>query len=659
MAKRIQKMIVALATAALSFSPCASILAQGEKNSFSASEPVAGTVDPAQSGWLFLPYAQFKIPFNVEPGGVAPAQVQLFVSTDQGASWQPHSKLASDKRFFEFRAASEGAYLFGVQTKDTAGNAFVSSQPPMRVIVDTTKPQMTIQADLDSAGRLVAIFEINDLYLDLQTVRLQYRIDTESNWTEGIVADLNRSGDVYRGHAVITPTRCREIWLRLVSADWAQNKGEVLFNYKMPRTAAVPTGLMVSQRDGLSGSKGQLGPSVQQSAPSAGATPGAMLWNNTPVPSLTLNSDAGSATPSGTANAAINSGLGDKATYSTQGQTAGKPARQDLGAWIDSQQRTPVGPNTTSAQRQASGSMVSIGNSSVNAQQSVGNRSPSDQAFPGKSSKQGMGNVEELPLPRSTNSGETVFGNSVTIGNQRPRGDEASPKNEIEEKPSIDSAKVGHAPTPLNQAYHSRSRAFSLDYSVDSLKGSQVAEIELWGTEDGGRTWVEWGKDPDHESPFDIQVADDGLFGFRMVVVGNNGLVSNRPRDGDDADMWINVDSISPVVKITRAVYGEGHQVGMLVIDYKCDDSNLHDQPISLAYSDHQDGPWTTIAGSLRNTGVYLWKAGANLPSKVYLRVEAVDRGGNIGSHRLDIPIAVEGLAPRGRIQGFRPLDPK
>ncbi len=659
MAKRNQKVIVALATAALSFSPCAGIQAQNESGSFTAPEPVASSADPAPNGWLFLPYAQFKIPFNVEPGGVAPAQVQLFVSTDQGASWQPHSKLSSDKRCFEFRAASEGAYLFGVQTKDISGNAFVNSQPPMRVIVDTTKPQATIQADLDSSGRLIAIFEINDLYLDLQTVRLQYRIDAESNWTDTVVADLNRSGDVYRGHAIITPARCREVWLRLISSDWAQNKGEALFNYKMPRTAAVPTGLMVSQRDSLSGAKSPVGSTANQSSSSVVATPGGMVWNNSAIPSLTLNSDAASATSGNANTGAIGSTSGITSGKSDDMQAEVKPVRQDLRDWVDSHQKGSLSRNATTNPQLPSGSMISIGNSNVNTQSTGTSRSPAEQVSGGKYPVQPIGKAEELPRPRSTDTPDAVFGNGLSIGDANPQSDISSAKNVIAEKLSTEAAEVRRAPTPLNQAYHSRSRAFSLDYSVESLKGSQVAEIELWGTEDGGRTWVQWGKDPDRESPFDIQVADDGLFGFRMVVVGNNGLVSNRPKNGDDADMWINVDSISPVVKITRAVYGEGHQVGMLVIDYKCEDNNLHDQPISLSYSDHQDGPWTTIASNLRNTGVYLWKAGPNLPSKVYLRVEAVDRGGNAGAHRLDIPIAVEGLVPRGRIQGFRPLDSK
>ncbi len=179
---------------------------------------------------------------------------------------------------------------------------------------------------------------------------------------------------------------------------------------------------------------------------------------------------------------------------------------------------------------------------------------------------------------------------SVTIGGNASPSTPATP--DLMDKPveKTRQAEGEGLPTIDNDAYHSRSRSFSLDYSVEALRGIAIADIELWGTDDRGNTWQKWGSDPDRESPFDVQVGTDGLYGFRMVIIGQNGLVSNRPNDGDAADMWINVDTKIPTVKITRALYGEGPDAGMLVIDYTCDDENLHDRPISLAYSERPAG---------------------------------------------------------------------
>ena len=203
---------------------------------------------------------------------------------------------------------------------------------------------------------------------------------------------------------------------------------------------------------------------------------------------------------------------------------------------------------------------------------------------------------------------------------------------------------------------YSNSRAFSLDYNIDNDPDSPVSTVELWGTSDQGQTWQMWGEDPDRASPFDIEVETEGLFGFRMVIVGANGLASNRPRNGDNADAWIHVDIQEPQVKIASALYGKGKESGSLVIEYRASDGYFSERPITLMYSQTPTGPWTTIATGVRNNGRYVWPADPSLPSSIYLKIETHDLAGNVGVNQLDLPIDVEGLAPRGRIQGFRPI---
>ncbi len=285
--------------------------------------------------------------------------------------------------------------------------------------------------------------------------------------------------------------------------------------------------------------------------------------------------------------------------------------------------------------------------------------SPGQLAGTSTLSLEPAGDVEELPLPAPSDDpaedarmlDKPVMTNQPSAGNpatelvlpdasERQYGDYVSQK-EL---------------TGVERTFHCKSRAFSLDYSVESLGGNVLAAVELWGTEDAGQTWVQWGVDPDRQSPFDVQVGNDGLFGFRMVIVGSNGIVTNRPKQGDTADVWIQIDTLSPTARITRAVYGQGPEDGMLVIDYTCSDSQLVDQPISLSYSQRPNGPWTTIDSGLKNTGIYLWKADSSLPEQIYLKLEVVDKAGNLGHHRLDLPIDTGGFSPRGRIQGFRPI---
>lgn len=203
---------------------------------------------------------------------------------------------------------------------------------------------------------------------------------------------------------------------------------------------------------------------------------------------------------------------------------------------------------------------------------------------------------------------------------------------------------------------HSDSERFSLDYELQAVGNLGVDAIELYGSVDGGETWSLWGTDPDRVSPFDIETKESGVFSFRIVVVGRNGLASPRPQTGETPDIVVVVDKDKPKVRITAAQYGVGNRIGALVIRYECQDPNLGPRPISLSFSDSTNGPWTTIAAGLRNDGDYVWPADPKLPRQIYLRIDAKDGAGNVGTYILDKPIDVQGLAPRARIRGFQSL---
>jgi len=202
----------------------------------------------------------------------------------------------------------------------------------------------------------------------------------------------------------------------------------------------------------------------------------------------------------------------------------------------------------------------------------------------------------------------------------------------------------------------SDSERFSLEYELEAVGSQGVEAIELYGSLDHGSTWSLWGQDPDRSSPFDIETKGEGVFGFRIVVVGGNGLASPRPLAGESPDIFVVVDRTRPSIRITGARYGEGDRTGGLVIRYECKDTNLPRRPIGLAFSGAPDGPWTTIAAGLENTGEYVWRADPNLPRQLYLRIDGTDQSGNVGTYILDQPIDTQGLAPRARIRGFQPL---
>ena len=61
------------------------------------------------------------------------------------------------------------------------------------------------------------------------------------------------------------------------------------------------------------------------------------------------------------------------------------------------------------------------------------------------------------------------------------------------------------------QARMTSLRRFQLEYEVESVGPAGVAEVELWATTNGARSWTRWGTDADHQSPFDVEVEEEGV----------------------------------------------------------------------------------------------------------------------------------------------------
>ena len=200
------------------------------------------------------------------------------------------------------------------------------------------------------------------------------------------------------------------------------------------------------------------------------------------------------------------------------------------------------------------------------------------------------------------------------------------------------------------------SKRFRLNYGIDSIDPSGVARVDLWLTRDDGTTWQAWGSDPDSRSPFPVEVQQEGRYGFKIVVHSKDGLTGQGPSSGDDPDMWVLIDTQSPMVRIKSVPYGRGKEAGRLVVNYSVSDKFLTLRPIVLAYSPNPQGPWEVIGDGLRNEGRFVWKPTPDVPDRIFLRIDALDKAGNVGVHMLSQAIDVSGLVPRGTIHGVVPV---
>jgi hypothetical protein len=198
-------------------------------------------------------------------------------------------------------------------------------------------------------------------------------------------------------------------------------------------------------------------------------------------------------------------------------------------------------------------------------------------------------------------------------------------------------------------------KAFALEYDLDAIGPAGVKSVELWVTADNGASWRKWGDDADRRSPFEIEVESERMFGFRMVIVSQNGLATRPPEPGDTADVWVQVDSTPPAVRLDQAAYGEREHAGQLDIRWQADDLHLGSRPVTLLFSESPEGPWTTFAAGLPNSGQHYWTIDPRTPRQLFLRIEVRDDAGNLGHAQTNEPVSLEGLAPKGRIRAVAP----
>jgi hypothetical protein len=175
------------------------------------------------------------------------------------------------------------------------------------------------------------------------------------------------------------------------------------------------------------------------------------------------------------------------------------------------------------------------------------------------------------------------------------------------------------------------SKRINLNYRLDDV-GPSGAVVELWYTRDG-RSWQKYSEDKSPQPPYIVDVHDEGVYGFTLVVHSGVGIGDKPPQLGDPPQIWVEVDLTKPQVRLLNAAVGRGVDAGNMNITWAATDKNLARQPVTLSYAEQPDGPWTTLASALENTGRYVWHMPpSGVPFKVLVRVEAVDKAGNIGT---------------------------
>src|SRR5688572_12114556 len=117
-------------------------------------------------GVIHSRFRTFRIPFNVGAGAAQIRQVQLYVSLDQGQTWQASANAPPDQRFFRFVAERDGLHWFAVQTVDLDNRVnppnMQGASPSLKVMVDTAAPGVQLQTLAPQGDKVGVSWDIRD-----------------------------------------------------------------------------------------------------------------------------------------------------------------------------------------------------------------------------------------------------------------------------------------------------------------------------------------------------------------------------------------------------------------------------------------------------------------------------------------------------------------
>jgi hypothetical protein len=635
---------------------------------------VAGDTLPEPICWRQL---AFSIPFKVAPVDAPdqqPAEVRLYVSANQGVQWEMAQRVSPQQHSFTFRAQHDGEYWFQIRTADKQGRLEpeVGGKPELRVIVDTMKPRLDLTASRGKAGEVKANWQAVDPLLNADSLKIEYQTSA-GNWRQ-IAIDRQPSGQnrsTNTGTLTWYPTDAPAGTVA-VRAEISDQAGNVTQSQVQANIGATS-----SNRDLTAGNSATSQPLADRN------------WMSTPSPawSTTPAAPSNSAAPSNIATASPK--YPARGSAPTLKQLAGDPGATPWPADRSTTQslgRNPIpsedtanlpgyisGPTQQSANDVRAGSDPSrfadarLPDSSYQSS-SPGNQSPFNggQDRFGDVASRAVENINPPIRNQMLPQGGYARNNTASSTRFSEFNPSASPALSIPSTPAAaDAPTSGRAisgnPTasgilpPGERPLMVNSRSFDLEYEVDGIGPSGIAKVELWGTRDGGHTWSSYGVDSDNRSPIRANVDGEGLFGFRIVVQSGNGLGGLPPHAGDAPDLWVTVDLTKPNVRLVDATAGDGPHSGELLIRWEASDAALAARPITLLFSDRPGGQWSIIAAGLENTGGYAWRPDSRAPDHIYLRVEARDEAGNIGTFEASQPVTLDRIRPEGHIRAVRP----
>ena len=123
-----------------------------------------------------------------------------------------------------------------------------------------------------------------------------------------------------------------------------------------------------------------------------------------------------------------------------------------------------------------------------------------------------------------------------------------------------------------------QSAAFAVDYAVND-DALPLTRVQLFLSADAGGTWRESGADEDRQSPFDVRVETEGLWGVYLVLTNNAGSSVAPPAPGTKPQKTVFADWTPPIIQLHDARQSVAAGQRVLQIRWTAIDANLPPRP--------------------------------------------------------------------------------
>ncbi len=205
------------------------------------------------------------------------------------------------------------------------------------------------------------------------------------------------------------------------------------------------------------------------------------------------------------------------------------------------------------------------------------------------------------------------------------------------------------------------SLSVSVRYKVVDQGPAGLAEVTLWITDNGGRSWVKTKEKPSiKDASVKITLPRPGRYGLSISAKDVAGNEMRPPRRGTKPQMGILTDTSAPRLTVVNTGDIEGRAFSSragaekIEVRWKATDDNLSATPVRIEFSSDGGGKWTVVDKDLPNdkkprdgshTGSYrvgLPKVDSN---RCLLRITVTDILGNKTVHTTR-PFTVDNRAP-------------